>query len=97
VQGGEVTLYDSVSTRIAIDGQTVHHAEMSDETMELKKQLRECKERAGDLQRDIRLVIQYRPDQILRHSQHVGDTTFNQDLALRSQDFVKRHGLKKRE
>jgi hypothetical protein len=69
---------------------------MSDEIEELKRQLRECKERADALQRDIRLLIQYRPAQILRNSQRVGDTTFNQDIALRSQDFVKRHVLKRK-
>jgi hypothetical protein len=69
---------------------------MSDVIEELKKQLRECKERGDELQRDIRLLIQYRPNQILRNSQRVGDTDFNQDIALRSQDFVKRHVLKRK-
>jgi hypothetical protein len=69
---------------------------MSDEIENLKRQLRECKERADELQRDIRLLIQYRPDQILRNSQRVGDTNFNQNIALRSRDFVKRHVLKRK-
>jgi hypothetical protein len=69
---------------------------MSDEIEELKRQLRECKERADELQRDIRLLILYRPAQILRNSQRLGDMTFNQDIALRSQDFVKRHVLKRK-
>jgi len=73
---------------------------MSDEIEELKRQLRECKERADELQRDIRLLIKYRPKyrpvQILRNSQRVGDATFNQNIALRSQDFVKRHVLKRK-
>jgi hypothetical protein len=69
---------------------------MSDEIEELKRQLRECKERADELQRDIRLLIQYRPVQLLQNSLRVGDTTFNQDIALRSQDFVKRHVLKRK-
>ena len=73
---------------------------MSDKIEELKRQLRECKERADELQRDIRLLIKYRPKyrpvQILRNSQRVGDATFNQNIALRSQDFVKRHVLKRK-
>ena len=79
--------------RIALSRKTVQDAVMSDEVEELKRQLRECKEQADELQRDIRLLIQYRPDQILRNSQRVGDATFNQDIAVRSQDFVKRHVL----
>jgi hypothetical protein len=69
---------------------------MCDEIEELKRQLRECKERGEELQQDIRLLIHYRPDQILRNSQRVGDASFNQNIALRSRDFVKRHILKRK-
>jgi hypothetical protein len=50
--------------------------------------------KAGEYEYPVRCLIDT-PGRILRNSEHVGDTTFNQDLAQRCHDFVKRHGLKR--
>ena len=80
---------------IALARQTAYDAVMSGEIEELKSQLQEYKNLVNALEGDVQLLMQYSPNRILRNSEHVGDTAFNQDLAQRSRDFVKRHGLRR--
>ena len=70
---------------------------MSDEIEGLKTQLQTRKNLVAVLEADVKLLMKYRADHILRISEHVGDTAFDQDLAQRSRDFVKRHILKRRD
>jgi hypothetical protein len=72
---------------IALDPSLLHDSAMSDEIEELKTT---CRNLVAALEADIRLLIQYRPDQILRHSQFVGDRTFNQGSCM---DFSRRRIL----
>jgi hypothetical protein len=75
----------------------LHDSAMSAEIEELKTELETCKNFVAVLEADVKLLMKYRADHILRISEHVGDTTFDQDLARRSRDFVKRHILKRRD